>query len=91
MQHCKRKEVLRRMKITILLKCMVMTKVHLLFIGILVTIIAHSRDLSTTVRVEERKEERKPFRNLSNCEIDRTKKKIVKRPLGTSKDLFNSI
>ena len=68
-----------------------MAKVHLLFIGILVTIIAHSRDLSTTVRVEERKEERKPFRKLSNREIDRIKKRIVKRPLGTSKDLFTSI
>ena len=68
-----------------------MAKVHLLFRGILVTIIAQSRGLSTTVRVEERKEERKPFRNLSDRKIDRIKRKIVKRPLGTSKDLFNSI
>ena len=91
MQHCERKDVLRRMKITKLLKCMVMGKVHLLFRGILVTIIAQSRGLSTTVRVEERKEKRKPFRKLSNREIDRIKKKIVKRPLSTSKDLFSSI
>ena len=70
---------------------MLMAKVHLLFRGILVTIIAKSRGLSTTARVEERKEERKSFRNLSDRKIDRIKRKIVKSPLGTSKDLFTSI
>ena len=85
MQHCERKEVLRRMKITKLLKCMVMAKVHLLFRGILVTIIAQSRGLSTTVRVDERKEKRNPFRKLSNREIDRIKKKIVKRSSRTTR------
>ena len=70
---------------------MTMTKVLLLFSGIWVAIIAKSRSFSTTVRVEERKEERKPFRNLSDRKIDRIKRTIVKRPLGTSKDLFTSI
>ena len=76
MQHCERKEVLRRMKITKLLKCMVMAKVHLLFRGILVTIIAQSRGLSTTVRVDERKEKRNPFRKLSYREIDELRRKL---------------
>ena len=58
---------------------MLMAKVHLLFRGILVTIIAKSRGLSTTVRVEERKEERKAnSKVLSNREIERIKEKVVK-------------
>ena len=36
---------------------MVMAKVQLLFLGIWVKIIAQSRGFSTTVRVEERKDE----------------------------------
>ena len=55
---------------------MTMTKVLLLFSGIWV---AKSRSFSTTVRVEERKEERKAnSKVLSNREIERIKKKVVK-------------
>ena len=82
MQHCERKEVLRRMKITKLLKCMVMAKAHLLFRGILVAIIAQSRGFLTTVRVEERKEETKSFRKLIVREIERIKKKICEKNIG---------
>ena len=58
---------------------MTMTKVLLLFPGIWVAISAKSRSFSTTVRVEERKEERKAnSKVLSNREIERIKKKVVK-------------
>ena len=50
-----------------------------IFSGIWVAIIAKSRSFSTTVRVEERKEERKAnSKVLSNREIERIKKKVVK-------------